>query len=221
MDTTAGADTSGWTLVTKLRDVDDALDNHKSHKFYGATWYSDDVESLTTVGNPTPSENKTLLPFGQDDTLWGSYDAALFTQFTQIMVYYNKMEDRVDDDSYYIFNMDHDAWTNFPATVTQNSNCVQKRQLGTTRSCEAGEFLSYMGNNEDSNYYLTSSCAIDDRQAPRTMYQSLCIKTKFTDTLYLGYNFVTIQDSEIRETCKFFGTSCKNFYGRRFEVWVR
>jgi hypothetical protein len=229
MDTTVGSDSSGWTLVTKLKDIDATLDNHISHKFVGATWYSDDVASLTTVGNSTPSANKTLLPFAQDDGFWGSYDAALFTHFTQIMVYYNKHEDRVDDNSYYVFEMDHDAWTNFPAEVTKNERCIQKRQNGGEhQSCETGEYLSYMGDNENKNYYLTSSCATDDRQSSITKYQSLCIRSRFTEDLYLGYNFMTIDDapitssdpSSIRETCRFFG-SCKTYPGRRFEVWVR
>jgi len=222
MDTTVGSDSSGWTLVTKLRDVDDTLNNHRSNKFSGTTWYSDNETSLTAVGGYTPAENKTLLPFSQDDTLWGSYDAGLFKKFKQIMVYYGKMEDRVDNEDYYVYDIDHDAWTNFPAKVTKKETCVEKRVANVVTACDAGEYLSYMGDNKKENYYLTSSCATDDFQAPRTKYQSICIRTKFTDVYFLGFNFVTMTEEGVtKETCKFFGSVCKNFHGRRFEVWIR
>jgi hypothetical protein len=144
MDTYEG----GWTLATKLRDTgDDVMDNHLSHKYAGATWYSDNVTSLTTTrsgvgGGESGTPTKTLLPFTQDDSLWGGYDIGLFTDATKVLIYYNKDDSRVDNTDYFIYDFPHEDWNNFPKQATFKTSCLQKQQAGVTSACKASEQLS-------------------------------------------------------------------------------
>ena len=93
----------GWTLAAKLKDHTAGLDNHLSHKYVGASWYSDDTSLETVVTGTAADRSRPLLPFADDDALWGNYDISLFGDFTQMLFYFLKTNSDVSNNKFYMY----------------------------------------------------------------------------------------------------------------------
>eukprot|EP00937_MAST-01D_sp_MAST-1D-sp2_P004291 g4291.t1 len=106
----------GWSLLTKLRDVGAGLDNHRSHKFGGSTWFrngsaaNDDGLLARVVPAAAPeaaalravhaTATRALVPFplaasadagggGGGDALWGSLDPTAF-EWRALLVFHHR-----------------------------------------------------------------------------------------------------------------------------------
>merc|ERR1711871_146256 len=184
----------GWTLVAKLKDHTAGLDNHLSHKYVGASWYSD--ENLETVVTGTAANrSRPLVPFVDNDSLWGNYDISLFGDFTQMLFYFLKTNADVANNKFYMFNITNSTFSNFDNTngVAPVGTCAKYGVGGTTSTTPCitsagGGFLAITGNNRVDNYYLGHSCSsqFSDKES---RYQGLCI-SRGLPSARLGYNFI-------------------------------
>ena len=237
----------GWTLASKLKDASEQLDNHKTHKFCGATWHhngSSERSKLTTAIDSFGSEAAVdraanlLVPFTDSggDSLWGSVDAAMFA-FTELLIFHARemafgqvTAATHGPSDFMVFDVgSSSAWCSFPATTTKlpAAKCIKARVKGTERACTAAEFLSRGGDNLNLNPFVGGNCLAVT--AGTSVSQGICLYTELSEQQQTGYNFMTWEHnaSQYRETCldpDYSGLGanpCDNSLGRRFEIYVR
>jgi len=238
----------GWTLVTKLKDASAQLDNHKTHKFCGATWHHDGSNQQAKLTSVTDSfsaaaaadrASNLLVPFtnaGDGDALWGSIDAALF-DFTEMLVFHARKIAFATETAathsasdFMMFDVgSSSAWCSFPATVTQlpAAKCIKARVKGVERACVAAEFLSRAGDNSNSKPFVGGNCLAVTAGASTS--QGICLYVQLSSQQQTGYNFMTweLSANQFRETCQdpdYLGLGanpCDSSLGQRFEIYVR
>jgi hypothetical protein len=202
----------GWMLATKVyNNRSSDLDNHQSHKFAGAVWYSGGgASSLQTMDTaPAAETSAVLLPFTQQEDAWGSVDPSKLAFGTEMV-----LGESEDDNQgtmlvweYFDFDLsggsvggethanafrDSSKW---PSASTVLGSCISERRDGwdgtPSGSC-SGSTLHFAGNNVNTGNYMDSQCRTDLDATLASKYQALCLMTT-SGQITFGINFMTAE----------------------------
>jgi hypothetical protein len=242
----------GWMLATKLYNSrSNELDNHLSHKFSGAVWYSGDAASLQAMDTtPATDPSLALLPFTLQDS-WGSIDSSRLEYGSEMILGESEDDNQgdmltweymdfdlsggsVSGESYANAFRDSSKW---PQTSTVLGNCIAKRSDGwdSTPSSSCGSTLHFAGDNVNVGNYMDSQCLTStyDTSTLMSKNQALCLLTT-SGQITFGINFMTAEVSTdalsygststgINEACvdDKGGDGCRPAPSRRLELWFR